>query len=105
MAAAQHGDDDDGRQRWEGALVRTWEGVLGDDTDAQYVAKLAADSKKRHRSAADVGSVRRGMLRSVVLAVDLSKAIDIPDMKPSRLKVLVSALERFITEFLCTQSA
>ena len=43
--------------------------------------------------------VRRGIIRHVVLVVDLSRAMDEKDLAPSRLQCTLSLLDAFLAEF------
>ena len=57
--------------------------------------------KKRQRllTASQQARIRRGMIRYMQLVVDLSSAASASDFRPTRLAVMVEAVEAFIKEF------
>ena len=82
---------------WEGIYERPWEAVrVGDDGSLQ-----GADSQLRREAREVQVGVKRGVLRSLFLVLDASRQAseNDPEMRPSRLAVMVEAASAFVTDF------
>ena len=82
---------------WEGQLERTWNHVQ-ETHDGTLASTRKPHFKQKHN--VQLG-VKRGLMRSVLLVMDASKAAMQPDadMKPTRLAVLQDAAVNFIQRF------
>jgi len=88
---------------WE-TFERTWDTVEEDETGALRTAEDPQLRRARQRRRAKLGkSVRRGMIRYLLLVVDLSEAAKLerpePDFLPSRQVVVVRAAQAFVRRF------
>eukprot|EP00903_Cladosiphon_okamuranus_P015895 g14680.t1 len=84
---------------WEKGFERTWEGV---EEDEHGNIKAREDGQRRNRRVRRrVGgqSIKRGMIRYLYLAIDLSKSMSEGDMRPSRLAVTLRIVQDFITNY------
>jgi len=81
---------------------RSWE-TLREDEHGRLVATDQAEWQRRRRKhqleSLASKRIRRGLIRYVVLALDLSDASNTTDMKPSRLRVALSAAIHFVRDF------
>lgn len=86
--------------RWEGGYEKTWEVIKEDEAGLldQSVAQLVARSK-RSRLQQQRPSVKLGIMRHLLLVVDVSDAMQLQDLKPSRLTCTKKILEEFIHEY------
>lgn len=67
---------DEGGAAWEQGLDETWaEVVEADDGTLDQAAVLSAQRKRARRLRDTFGSVKRGMIRNVVLVVDTSASM------------------------------
>mmetsp|Transcript_11328 Transcript_11328/g.34681 ORF Transcript_11328/g.34681 Transcript_11328/m.34681 type:complete len:326 (+) Transcript_11328:63-1040(+) len=78
---------------------RSWDLIQEDEA-----GRLKAVSKEdqvaiRRRRAALIPGIKRGLVRYAVLAIDMSAAMNDPDMKPSRGIAVLSMCEDFVQEF------
>ncbi|KAG2442629.1 hypothetical protein HXX76_002714 [Chlamydomonas incerta] len=119
MAAAERrddlgiedGDDDDidenELRRQEDAYQRqyeneqTWDQLQEDEHGNLFVDKTAEQRARRQRllSAAQSARIRKGMIRYVLLVVDLSRAAAAQDLRPNRLGCMLSLCRSFVREF------
>eukprot|EP00904_Undaria_pinnatifida_P003730 jgi/Undpi1/13358/HiC_scaffold_8.g03017.m1 len=83
---------------WEKGFERTWEGV---EEDEHGNIKSREDVQRRSRVRRRVGgeSIKRGMIRYLYLAIDLSKTMSEGDMRPSRLAVTLRIVQNFVTNY------
>ncbi|CAM9369573.1 unnamed protein product [Scytosiphon promiscuus] len=84
---------------WEKGFERTWEGV---EEDEHGNIKAREDGQRRTRRVRKrVGgeSIKRGMIRYLYLAIDLSKTMSEGDMRPSRLAVTLRIVQDFVTNY------
>ncbi|GBF89199.1 general transcription factor IIH subunit 2 [Raphidocelis subcapitata] len=101
-------DDDPGEDRSYEAFERRYAGDhswerLQEDAQGRLrpvdpTAELRA-RRQRITSAARSARVRKGMIRYVLLVIDLSKAAAVMDMRPSRLSIMTGAAKAFIRAF------
>ncbi|MEW5303288.1 MAG: hypothetical protein WDW36_005994 [Sanguina aurantia] len=95
------------RQRQDDAYSRkyenehTWDTLQEDEHGLLRMDKTAEQRAKRRRllSAAQSARVRKGMIRYVMLAVDLSIAALGSDLRPNRLTCMLTICKNFIREF------
>lgn len=88
-----------GGYAWEDKIKRPWE-VVGEDEGGDIGGAVAAveRERRRHRHRA-LGSVQRGIIRALVLVVDLSHTMSEKDMRPNRAVMAVGYCEEFVGEF------
>ncbi|GFR41049.1 hypothetical protein Agub_g1692, partial [Astrephomene gubernaculifera] len=119
MAAAERrddlgiedGDDDDidehELRRQEEAYQRqyeneqTWDQLQEDEFGNLFVDKTAEQRERRKRllSAAQSARIRKGMIRYLLLVIDLSRAASAQDLRPSRLGCMLSLCRSFVRKF------
>ena len=87
------------RERWED-VQRTWDTVQesADGTLAAAISDLSA-SHKRRRVLRDTRPLQRGIIRHVVLLLDMSSAMTETDMKPTRLGLVLNTAAAFVHAF------
>ena len=97
-AAEDEKDDDPTEYVWEGLYDRPWEAVV-----TQSDGTLRGARHREHgKNLADVQTgVRRAVMRSVMLVIDASRAVGVPDpeFKPSRLAAMVDVASAFVKDF------
>ncbi|KAJ8022052.1 General transcription factor IIH subunit 2 [Holothuria leucospilota] len=85
---------------WEGDYERTWEAIKEDEQGSlQATVDDIIHRAKRKRLTDRPVNVRLGMMRHLFLALDMSQAMQIQDLKPDRLTTTVKLLEKFIDEY------
>lgn len=106
----EDGGGGDGGYSWEAEYERTWEAIPSAE-QLKEMQRGAGDGgaegeqqrrrTARRRAEGDGTAVRRGIHRSLVLVVDMGRAMAEKDdaMRPSRLGVALSAADAFIREF------
>ncbi|KXZ56829.1 hypothetical protein GPECTOR_1g748 [Gonium pectorale] len=119
MAAAERrddlgvedGDDDDidehELRRQEEAYQKqyeneqTWDQLQEDEFGNLFVDKTAEQRARRKRllSAAQSARIRKGMIRYLLLVVDLSRAASATDLRPNRLACMLGLARSFVREF------
>lgn len=84
---------------WEKSSARLWEGV-GEDGEGNLLSKASLDtSDKRLSHTHTTGSIRRGVIRYVVLAIDASLSSAENDYRPTRLEACKAAVSSFVAMF------
>ncbi|CAH3045994.1 unnamed protein product [Porites evermanni] len=98
MATDQN--EDEGGYRWLNQYERTWE-VIQEDAEGslQTVVDEISHRTKRRRLMGRSSNIQLGMMRHLFVVVDMSRAMEEADLKPSRLASSVKLLEDFITEY------
>ncbi|KAM7430924.1 General transcription factorIIH subunit 2 [Porites harrisoni] len=98
MATDQN--EEEGGYRWLNQYERTWE-VIQEDAEGslQTVVDEISHRTKRRRLMGRSSNIRLGMMRHLFVIVDMSRAMEEADLKPSRLASSVKLLEDFITEY------
>ena len=85
---------------WEKAYERTWDAI---EEDAETGALVTRGLDRRRRGvgegAANQAPVQRGMLRYVFLVLDLSRGMDVTDLKPSRAACAAALAKEFVREY------
>lgn len=99
-------EDDNGRsfEAFERAYAadHSWESLQEDEQGFLRPLDATAELRARRQralSAAQSARIRKGMIRYLVLVLDLSRAASAGDMRPSRLAVMVAAGRSFIRRF------
>ncbi|ESN96704.1 hypothetical protein HELRODRAFT_185095 [Helobdella robusta] len=85
---------------WEAEYEKTWE-VLQED-EAGSLQSAVADiiqKAKRRQMMSRVGNVKIGMMRHLLIVIDMTMAMLDQDLKPNRLFSTLKLLESFIEEF------
>lgn len=85
---------------WEDEYHRSWD-VVREDAGGSLAGTIAGmvDSTKRLRLLRDTRPVQRGIIRNLVLIIDLSAAMGETDMRPTRLRTTLEYASEFITEY------
>ncbi|XP_031575116.1 general transcription factor IIH subunit 2-like [Actinia tenebrosa] len=92
-------DEEEG-YRWLNEYEKTWEEIREDNEGSlQSLVDELIHRNKRKRAFSRPGNVRLGMMRHMYLIIDMSKAMEEADLKPTRLNCTVKLLENFITEY------
>ncbi|EGG22647.1 TFIIH subunit [Cavenderia fasciculata] len=94
----QTNDQGTQKYKWEEKFVRSWETIEEDEKGLRPSLQEDRDTRTR-RQLKDDQRVRRGMQRHVCLVIDLSKSLEIHDLKPNRHQAVLIAAENFIKEF------
>eukprot|EP01134_Creolimax_fragrantissima_P005459 CFRG5459T1 len=91
--------DDGAGYTWEQAYEKTWD-ALGIDTDSFFETSEIRERilSRRRRNRAEE-KVHRGMMRNVVVIFDLSDAMSVADLKPTRLECSTKYVAKFIAEY------
>ena len=91
--------EEENAYRWELGGERAWDSVREDDEGKIMVSSLHDQALKRARLNRGSASIRRGLIRYMVVAIDSSSSAAEKDFKPSRLDVVKNAIENFIYEY------
>lgn len=85
---------------WEEELARSWDVVQeNEDGSLNGLVKGLVDAQKRKKIVRDVRPFQRGIIRTLVVAIDGSQAMDEKDLRPNRYGLTVTYLVEFINEF------
>jgi transcription initiation factor TFIIH subunit 2 len=84
---------------WESSMKRTWETVKEDQEGNIITTSLDKDRLKRSKFLRLSTSVRRGLIRYIVLFLDCSISSRENDFKPTRFDILKKVSENFITNY------
>ena len=89
-----------GGYSWEDEYHRSWDVVQEDEGGslAGVVAGIVEESKKK-RVLKDTTPVQRGIIRNLILVLDLSSAMNEKDLRPTRYQLMVSYAIEFVGEF------
>ncbi|KAF2672073.1 TFIIH basal transcription factor complex, subunit SSL1 [Microthyrium microscopicum] len=89
------------RARWERALRDTNNepNVVADDSRLAENISRRAEAQKRARIRKDTKPFQRGIIRHMVLVLDVSEMMLEKDMRPNRYRVMLRYLEEYILEF------
>lgn len=105
-ANAVDGADDDGPAEREGSpggqeqdfgIQRTWEDL--EEVDGVVQITGLSEAEKRRRLLKDTTPLQRGIIRHLVLVLDLSLATIEKDLKPSRYHLILQYTKSFIKEY------
>jgi len=88
------------RQHWEGSVQRSWES-LREDASGRLLDSNQGRIAARRGSAESVvaGAIRRGLIRYVMVVVDMSDSMAMSDFRPSRGAVASEVLEQWLSDF------
>ncbi|RKO95969.1 Ssl1-like protein, partial [Caulochytrium protostelioides] len=85
---------------WEDTYKRSWDLLLEDEAGSLETAvDRLKQQLKRARRTLRFGTVRRGIVRNVVLVLDASAAMADQDLKPNRMETTLKLARQFITAF------
>lgn len=84
---------------WEQRKQRTWE-ALKEDADGNLLVPTSRRKRIRRRSYHVEPSVQRGMLRNLILALDMSSSMKEGDIKPNRYDATVQYVKQFVQSYL-----
>jgi len=89
------------RQAWETEYSRTVEKTIQpiNDTTAGKSVQEREEERKRKRLRKDTKPFQRGIIRHVVLVLDLSEAMMEKDMRPNRFITMVNYTQDYVREF------
>jgi transcription initiation factor TFIIH subunit 2 len=85
--------------RWEKGIDATWESVQEDAEGRLAVSSSDLDRLNLAKLKRSSASVKRGIIRYVVLGIDLSVSALEKDYRPSRLEASKNCIQQFIREF------
>ena len=94
-------DDDEGgvSYSWEQSMKRTWDSVRVDAEGNIVTSNPDKERSRRAKLQRMTQSVRRGLIRYMILFLDCSASSRENDFRPSRLEVMKSSLEQFIVDY------
>ncbi|XP_033642104.1 general transcription factor IIH subunit 2-like isoform X1 [Asterias rubens] len=85
---------------WEGDYEKTWEALREDEHGSlQTTVDDIILRAKRKRLADRPPNIRLGMMRHLFVVLDMSRSMEDPDFRPSRLRCSIKLLETFIEEY------
>lgn len=89
-----------GGYAWEDEYHRSWDVVKEDARGslAGVVAGIVEETKKR-RITKDGVAVHRGIIRNMVLVLDMSEAMLEKDLRPNRYQLMLNYTSEFVTDF------
>jgi transcription initiation factor TFIIH subunit 2 len=94
--------DDDTRNvyKWEKGINATWD-IVQEDAAGNLIPILPSERERSQFSKKSRinKSIRRGLIRFFIIAIDLSHAAGEKDYRPSRLEVCKNALSQFILNY------
>jgi transcription initiation factor TFIIH subunit 2 len=96
----EDGEGNDAIYKWEKGIKATWENVKEDEAGNLLPIKNA-ERERSHllKKSRVTESVRRGLIRFFVIALDISLSAGEKDYRPSRLEVCKNALQQFIFNY------
>ncbi|KAF4980615.1 hypothetical protein FZEAL_3428 [Fusarium zealandicum] len=90
--------DRNAARSWEKSK-RTWETNLPDEDQDGILSLTALEAEKRKRLLRDTTPLQRGIIRHVVLVLDMSFAMAEKDLLPTRYRLTLSYAAAFVREF------
>ncbi|KIS66281.1 putative TFIIH subunit (transcription initiation factor), factor B [Mycosarcoma maydis] len=85
---------------WEATYKRSWDAVAEDDSGSlESTVRSMIEGSKRRRVLKDVAPVQRGIIRHLVLLIDLSASMLEKDMRPNRFDVTLQYAREFVGEY------
>ncbi|KAL8936680.1 MAG: hypothetical protein Q9211_004068 [Gyalolechia sp. 1 TL-2023] len=82
------------------AIRRTWEDVEeGEDGTIAGTIESLLQQGKRKRTLKDTTPLQRGIIRHLILVIDLSAAMTEKDLRPTRYLLTIRYCQEFVTEF------
>ncbi|KAH8175598.1 ssl1-like domain-containing protein [Sarocladium implicatum] len=87
-----------GPKAWEESK-RSWETNLPEEDQDGYLNIAALEAEKRRRLMRDTTPLQRGIIRHLVLVLDMSFAMTEKDLLPTRMRLTLSYAAAFVREF------
>ncbi|KAL9938323.1 hypothetical protein V8E36_002946 [Tilletia maclaganii] len=86
--------------RWEATFKRSWDAVQ-EDAGGSLTGTIQnlVDANKRRRTLRNEAPVQRGIIRHLVLVIDLSEAMLEKDMRPNRWDLSLQFAREFVNEY------
>lgn len=84
---------------WESSMKRTWETVREDNEGNIITSNIDKERSKRAKLLRLTSSVRRGLIRYLVLFLDCSLSSRENDFKPTRFDTIKKVSEKFILDY------
>jgi transcription initiation factor TFIIH subunit 2 len=94
-----HEEDPKHMYKWEQGINATWESVQEDEFGNIMPISTERDRSQRAKQNRITQSIRRGLIRFLVVAVDCSISAGEKDYRPSRLEVSKNCVSKFILEY------
>ncbi|KAK0569750.1 hypothetical protein OC861_000586 [Tilletia horrida] len=86
--------------RWEATYKRSWDAVHEDESGSLTgTIQNLVDANKRRRTLRNEAPVQRGIIRHLVLIIDLSEAMMEKDMRPNRWDLSLQYSREFVNEY------
>ncbi|KAK0527279.1 hypothetical protein OC842_004921 [Tilletia horrida] len=86
--------------RWEATFKRSWDAVHEDESGSLTgTIQNLVDANKRRRTLRSEAPVQRGIIRHLVLIIDLSEAMLEKDMRPNRWDLSLQYSREFVNEY------
>ncbi len=99
-ASASKSKSKDQGYSWEATYKRSWDAVAEDDSGSlESAVRQMIEGSKRRRTLKDVAPVQRGIIRHLVLLIDLSASMLEKDMRPNRFDVALQYAREFVNEY------
>jgi transcription initiation factor TFIIH subunit 2 len=90
--------DRNSAQAWEQSK-RTWETNLPEEDQDGVLNLTMLEAEKRRRLMRDTTPLQRGIIRHLILVIDMSFAMTEKDMMPTRYRLTLSYAAAFVREF------
>lgn len=98
-------EEDDSHYRWEERdeqafldVRQTEDGLL--DMSSVHESKRRRLAQRRFlRARENLGSIKRGMIRYLYIAIDVSQNMSDTDLRPSRMEITLKVLREFVNDF------
>ncbi|EPQ27140.1 uncharacterized protein PFL1_05421 [Pseudozyma flocculosa PF-1] len=85
---------------WEATYKRSWDNVHEDESGSlESAVRQMIESNKRKRITRDVAPVQRGIIRHLVLLIDLSSSMLEKDLRPNRFDLTLQYAREFVQEY------
>ncbi|PHH78688.1 hypothetical protein CDD82_2911 [Ophiocordyceps australis] len=94
----RRGERASAQQAWEKSK-RSWETNLPDEDDDGVLKLTALEAERRRRLLRDTTPVQRGIMRHMVLVIDMSFAMADKDMLPTRYRVTLGYAAAFVEDY------
>jgi len=98
--SADHLTGTTGNYSWEEEYKRSWDVIQEDESGSlSSVVDRLQQQLKRKRLLRDTRLIQRGIIRHLIVILDLSESIQEKDLRPSRHDLTLSYLEAFVVEY------
>lgn len=92
-------DDQTTSYKWEQGVQASWDSVQ-EDAQGRIIAQVSERERSLHAKRSRLTqSIRRGLIRFLVIAIDASLSSMEKDYRPSRIEVCRKALRQFVPQF------